>query len=458
MPTFSVDQNLIAGGFYRTQSAQEGQYLVYDDVLQAVDSLIVRSGDPDRSLTPTQLDGADCPMVGSVRGNRLRLRIVRRQFAANGGLPTPFDRTVGQATLLMNLAGNLSLDSTSPSPPATVKVLARYLMDGEVHTSINSVPGGTLNASIDVAISIDGLGVANANGTQAGLTGGTLGLTPSFSPTGPGLQGAIGLTSQPVASGVTLRNLAVPGGQLPVGSPIPWSFTLTLRAENDKQFVGPGCTAADALITSVWVELTLTSAASDPLYSSSVFSFDTTTGLLGIAHPLAALAPVDSIPGILAPSVEGDPPEFSDTVALGDRQNLLPEVELILENDEVQDSDELLGSLLSYSNITFEGENQDGTLGFSDGQLTFLDPADGTTIKASCDISGILADPSSDTFVGSISNFQFGTLSATDTPIGDALSNNGGTIEFDPEIIDETSSFTTEGSTRTPWSVVLTPN
>ena len=52
MPTFSVDQNLIAGGFYRTQSAPEGQYLVYDDALQTVDSLLIRSGDPDRSLSP----------------------------------------------------------------------------------------------------------------------------------------------------------------------------------------------------------------------------------------------------------------------------------------------------------------------------------------------------------------------------------------------------------------------
>ena len=221
----------------------------------------------------------------------------------------------------------------------------------------------------------------------------------------------------------------------------------------------PGCTGASALITTLWVELTLTSAATTCSTRLSIFSFDTTTGLLDIAHPLAAQtsAPVDSIAGIAAPAFEGDPFQFSDTVLLGDRQNLLPEVEMILENDEFQDSDALLGSLLSYSSITFQGANDDGTLGFSDGQLTFLDPTDGATVKASCDITGILADPGSDVFAGKhlqlpVRNAHRGRYVARRRP-----RRQGGTIEFDPEIIDETSSSTAEGSTRTPW-FVLTAN
>jgi hypothetical protein len=94
---------------------------------------------------------------------------------------------------------------------------------------------------------------------------------------------------------------------------------------------------------------------------------------------------------------------------------------------------------------------------FTDGQLFFLDPTNLATVRASAQITGISADPNAEAFRGTISNFQFGSITAADSAFGSTLQRAGGTIEFDPEIITATDSFTVGATTDTPWSVVITP-
>jgi hypothetical protein len=72
MPKFVLDSSLVAGGFYRTQSVPEGHYQVYDRVLESVDDLVLRPGDAEVSLSPTQVNAPDCVIRGITRGNRLR--------------------------------------------------------------------------------------------------------------------------------------------------------------------------------------------------------------------------------------------------------------------------------------------------------------------------------------------------------------------------------------------------
>jgi hypothetical protein len=457
MPTFTIDPNLAGGDFYRTESLPEGQYNVYDATLFTTDSLVLKPGDAQVNMLPSQVDDAICPIFATTKGNRIRLRTSPGQAAEQGRIGSSFtaDKTVGKATVLMNMAGSFSINAPSGGPPK-VKVVSRYLIDGEVWTSVNNV-FGALSATIDATVNIDGLGIITSGANQTGLVGGTLGLTPSMSPTGPGVSVGLTPSTQTVASGTQLMHKGFIG-ELPVGTQIPWAISMALRAENDRQAIfGVGCSAATAFMAHFWAEIALFAAGIDPLYSSGLFSFDTGTGLLGIAHPLAVLSAHETAQPIII-EVEGAPPAFGPSASLGERSNLMPEVEAIIDGDVFSDGDGLLGSIISYADISFLFDNGDGTFSFNDGRIEFLDPADLSTVRASADITNVVADGNAETFTGSITNFQFGTLNAQSSPLGAALEQSGGTIEFDPDIISDSEGFTVDATTSMPWSVTIRPS
>ena len=264
MISIQINSTLTPGNFYRTQSLQEGHYRIQskDGVF---DDLVVPRSSIDLKEAPVDIDDPVCPVDRSITSGRGRLRLHGPNFAAQGGDDVFFGQfTSGQATLLISLAGTLQVVADPSVTKPKVKVVARYLVDGEAAVSFRTNLG-PLNASIDASLSIDGLAVFSGNATNASLVGGTVGITPSVGTSGPGVAVGIGVSGQTSASG-TLPGNRIVIGDLTVNTPINWGYTITLRAENDKLF--RGCTAASALMTEQFIELIAQApGVGDPIYS-----------------------------------------------------------------------------------------------------------------------------------------------------------------------------------------------
>lgn len=453
MISIQINSTLTPGNFYRTQSLQEGHYRIQskDGVF---DDLVVPRSSIDLKEAPVDIDDPVCPVDRSITSGRGRLRLHGPNFAAQGGDDVFFGQfTSGQATLLISLAGTLQVVADPSVTKPKVKVVARYLVDGEAAVSFRTNLG-PLNASIDASLSIDGLAVFSGNATNASLVGGTVGITPSVGTSGPGVAVGIGVSGQTSASG-TLPGNRIVIGDLTVNTPINWGYTITLRAENDKLF--RGCTAASALMTEQFIELIAQApGVGDPIYSLSAISFTAQTGELAVIHPLAAIPAISGPPPLDAESEEADPVEGQSPLEWS-RENFLPEVETIIDDGTIVEGDSLLGALLVYSGIVLAGNAGDGTFAFSDGQLSFISAEDGKTVLAQGSLTQIVADANAGTFTAQLEGFTLASLTPDQTPLGSTLANFGGIVELDPDIIEASAGFTADGLTPMPFSVIIRP-
>jgi hypothetical protein len=441
------DEPLAGVNFYKTETTKKARYSRY----QAGIVSIRGTNATDLNVTPTRLSALNHPIIG------------RPISQMDGKLSVASPLSVGlgcYAFSLEDCVDGLSVIGTGnqffvingtfrvvpgAGDPATgfVPLVATGLFEGRTRT-MTQIFGPEAEADLTATIKIQYLGsaVASSNSRATSENGFKL----EVSKEGPTV-GVEAKVSKQQTGGLAPQPFSL-DGKVPINEPILWTFVMSQAATNGSTFGG----FSDAYTGLNVQEVNLSPQAAphykqrqDPFFSSSVFSFDSSTGELQIRHPLATVA-MDQVPR--------DFPETGAPLPTPDYSGFLPEIQAILieETGQFSESDGLFQSLLRYSGIFLDKKNPDGTFAFTDGLLNFLNPLDKNDILATANLTNILADPSADMFSAQVANFHFVSLSPTSSPLGLAFSEQGGDLWFDPDIIFD-SHFFTESAMSAPYAV-----
>ena len=306
---------------------------------------------------------------------------------------------------------------------------------------------GTTAASLNASIQIHGIGIVSGNGSVSATTtvglGATVGLSKNVNPE-PAVQVGPSLQTQSSTTGAfpVVQDII---GELPLNSPIAWSVITSLRAENVQMLLG--CTVSWAILHAQSVTLIplREDDDGDPGFSDSLFSFDASSGNLGIHHPLQ-IVPVTAMPTATAVADEA--------MSVGTLGHFMPQIDAIYNGQSLTDQDALFGAQISYPGIVFQG--RDGVVSrFSDGQLQFFDRAG--TLLAQGAITNIAASSEDRTFGGRIENFALHAVTAAQSPLAGLMHVRGGRVVFDPELIEVTAGLTQTATNNVPFSIVIAP-
>lgn len=453
--TVEIDDPLTGGDFYKTITTGEGRYRFFSEpaIPGSLDGgcgglrrdfAVPPSVDVDRM--PTLCSELTHP-VFCRSGMTGKLNVVCTVLSAGEGWSSEHGRKLGTAEQVLNIGGTFRIVPEGDEPATGfVNLVAKGLIDGLIGVD-TKVGAGPPTVSFGATIFIEHLGTASASNVSDGSQSETLGVKGTLAKA-PGVEGSIGTTTQANTAGTKPSNFFMLG-KVPINTPINWNFTFDLKATNTENFLG-GSSAAWSWVIQQFVNLTPQGKRhvfkkEDPLLSDTVFAFDAGTGELKVLHPNSSI-------GALTVEATTDDAGQPEPAAMIDFSTFLhPEVDAILSNGTFSTDDVLLGSLMRYSGM-FLAHSSGGIFTFTDGLLEFLDPEDQLTVMATMQITDIVADSVEGEFSAFFTDFTPLTLNVSQSPLAQLLIAGGGPGWFDPDIIDDSSGFTTD-ATSSPYTV-----
>jgi Dockerin type I domain len=240
--------------------------------------------------------------------------------------------------------------------------------------------------------------------------------------------------------------------KLPLNKDIAWNLMMQLTADNKSQeeFVS----AAWAWLTGQYVNISVIGNARDRrtgYRSDAAHNYDHRQGMLQLRHPQA---PAGTIITPRAAEPNGEDASNGELVSFHDKQ---AEIEEIFANyvSTEPESDPMYGAILSYSPIYFHAFNDDGTASFENSMIYYFDQLDPENLLGTARLTGILADIENESFTANIVDFNHETLAVGSSPLADALTEYGGRVQFDPEIMFDTDFFSASAESA-PYPVLAT--